>query len=104
VSSIRSCSPLAYSDNERVKQLLYAFDDHVWGMKITALEESADFAIIDTEKLFSTLKYYELSHKVRPNYDASLTSKALITSARVGGHDIDPTNTVSSVWSLSCPL
>jgi hypothetical protein len=49
VSSIRSCSPLTYSDNERVKQLLYAFDDHVWGMKITALKESDDFAIIDTE-------------------------------------------------------
>jgi hypothetical protein len=38
VSSLRSCGPLAYSDNERAKQLLYAFDDRVWGMKITALE------------------------------------------------------------------
>jgi hypothetical protein len=43
VSSLRSCGPLAYSDNERAKQLLYALDDSVWGMKITALEESADF-------------------------------------------------------------
>jgi hypothetical protein len=37
MSSLRSRSPLAYSDNERAKQLLYALDDHVWGMKITAL-------------------------------------------------------------------
>jgi hypothetical protein len=37
VSSLRSCGPLAYSDNERAKQLLYALDDSVWGMKITAL-------------------------------------------------------------------
>jgi hypothetical protein len=29
VSSLRSCSPLAYSDNERTKQLLYALDDHI---------------------------------------------------------------------------
>jgi hypothetical protein len=29
VSSLRSCGPLAYSDNERVKQLLYVFDDHI---------------------------------------------------------------------------
>jgi hypothetical protein len=29
VSSIRSCDPLAYSDNERAKQLLYALEDHV---------------------------------------------------------------------------
>jgi hypothetical protein len=34
VSSLSSCGPLAYSDNERAKQLLYALDDHIWGMKI----------------------------------------------------------------------
>jgi hypothetical protein len=41
---LRSCDPLAYSNNERAKQLLYALDDSVWSMKITALEESPDFA------------------------------------------------------------
>jgi hypothetical protein len=30
VSSLRSCGPLAYSDNEHAKQLLYALDDSVW--------------------------------------------------------------------------
>jgi hypothetical protein len=96
VSSLRSCGPLAYFDNERAKQLLYALDDHVWGMKITALEESADFATLNTKKLFSKPKSHELSRKGHPNHDASLTSKALITSAHVGGHDANPTNTVSS--------
>jgi hypothetical protein len=96
VSSLHSCGPLAYSDNERAKQLLYALDDHVWGMKITTLEESSDFATLDTEKLFSELKSHELSRRGRPNHDAYLTSKALITSARVGGHDANPINTVSS--------
>jgi hypothetical protein len=48
VSNLRSYDPLAYSDNECAKQLLYALDDHEWGMKITALEESADFATLDT--------------------------------------------------------
>jgi hypothetical protein len=43
VSSLHSCGPLAYSNNERAKQLLYALDDSVWGMKITVLEEYADF-------------------------------------------------------------
>jgi hypothetical protein len=37
ISSLRSCGPLAYSGNERAKQLMYSLDDHVWGMKITAL-------------------------------------------------------------------
>jgi hypothetical protein len=49
-------------------------------MKFTALEESDDFAILDTKKLFSKLRSHELSRKGRPNHDASFTSKALITS------------------------
>jgi hypothetical protein len=36
-----------------------------------------------------------LSRNGRPNHDASFTSKALITSARVGGDDANPTNTIS---------
>jgi hypothetical protein len=89
VSSLHSCGPLAYSNNECAKQLLYALDDSVWGMKITALEESANFITLDTEKLFSKLKG-------RPNHDASLTSKAFVTSTRVGGHVASPTNTTDS--------
>jgi hypothetical protein len=54
VSSLRSYGPLAYFDNEHAKQLLYALDDSVWGMKIT----------LDTEKRFSKLKSHELSRKV----------------------------------------
>jgi hypothetical protein len=102
VSNLRACGPLAYTDNERAKQLLYALDDHVWGMKITGLEESADFATLDTEKLFNKLKSHKLSCKGHPNRDASFTSKALLTSALVGGLDAEPTNTVS--YSLEFDL
>jgi hypothetical protein len=66
------------------------------GHEITALEESTDFATLDTEKLFSKLKSHELSKKGHPNYDASFSSKALITGARVGGHVANPTNTTNS--------
>jgi hypothetical protein len=96
VSSLHSCGPLAYSDNERAKQLLYALDDSVWSMKITALEESTNFATLDIEKLFSKLKSHELSRKGRPNHDASLTSKPFVTSTHVGGHVANPTNTTDS--------
>jgi hypothetical protein len=51
VSNLRACGPLAYTDNEHAKQLLYALDDHVLGMKITVLEESADFTNLDTKKI-----------------------------------------------------
>jgi hypothetical protein len=101
MSSLCSYGPLAYSDNERAKQLLYALDDHVWDMKITALEKSTDFATLDIEKLFTKLKSHELSRNGRPNHEASLTSKALITSARVGGHDASPINTVSSALEFA---
>jgi hypothetical protein len=76
--------------------LLYALDDSVWGMKITALEESVDFATLDTEKLFSKLKSHELSRKGHLNYDASLTSKTFVTNTHVGGHVANPTNTTDS--------
>jgi hypothetical protein len=65
-------------------------------MKITALEEFANFATLDTKKLFSKLKSHELPRNGRLNHDASLSSKALITSAHVGGHDANPTNTTVS--------
>jgi hypothetical protein len=96
VSTLCSCGPPPYSDNERAKQLLYALDDFVWGMKITALEKYADFATLDTEKMFSKLKSHELSRKGRPNHDTSLTSKAFVTSTHVGGHVANPTNTTDS--------
>jgi hypothetical protein len=96
VSSLRSCDPLAYSDNECAKQLLYALDDSIWGMKIIALEESVDFATLGTKKLFSKLKSHELSRNGRLNHDASLTSKAFVTSTCVGGHVANPTNTTDS--------
>jgi hypothetical protein len=64
-------------------------------MKITTLEESADFTTLDSEKLFSKIKSHELSDKGRPNHDASFTSKALITSACVGGHDANITKIIS---------
>jgi hypothetical protein len=65
------------------------------GMKITALEESTNFATLDTEKLFSKLKSYELSRKDHSNHDPSFTSKALITSAYIGSHDANLTNIIS---------
>jgi hypothetical protein len=95
------CGPHSYSNNERAKQLLYVLDDSLWGMKITALEEFADFGTLDTEKMFNKLKSQELSRKGCPNHDASLTSKPFITSAHVGGHDANPTNTtVSSAFEF----
>jgi hypothetical protein len=64
-------------------------------MKIIALKESANFATLDIEKLFNKLKSHEWSRKGRPNHDVFFTSKGLNTSAHIGGHDANPTNTIS---------
>jgi hypothetical protein len=80
---------------------LYALGDSVWGMKITAIEESADFATLDTKKLFSKLKSHELSRKGHPNHDASFSSKALIISTHVSGHNANSTTTVSSALEFA---
>jgi hypothetical protein len=69
-------------------------------MKITALEKSAAFATLDIEKLFSKIKSHELSRKGHLNHDASLSSKALIISTHVGGHDANRTITVSSTFEF----
>jgi hypothetical protein len=53
-SNLHSYNPLAYSDNECSKQPLYVFDDYVWGMKITVLEEYVDFATPDTENYLAS--------------------------------------------------
>jgi hypothetical protein len=42
------------------------------------------------------LKSHELSRKCHLNHDASLTSKPFVTSTRVGGHVVNPTNTTDS--------
>jgi hypothetical protein len=64
-------------------------------MKITALEESADFATLHTEKLFSKLKSHELSRKGQPNMMPLLLVRLLLL-VLVGGHVANPTNTTNS--------
>jgi hypothetical protein len=104
MSSLYPCGPLAYFDNERAKQLLYALDDHIWGLKITDLEGSGDFATLDTEKVFSMLKYHEPSRKSHPNHDTSLTSKALLLVLVLVAMMLTPPPLSHLLWSLSCLL
>jgi hypothetical protein len=74
-------------------------------MKITALKESVDFATLDTKKLFSKLKSHELSRKGHLNHDASLSSKALIISARLMAMMLTrPVSLSHLLWSLPYPL
>jgi hypothetical protein len=105
ISSLRYCGHLAYSDNERAKQLLYTLDDSIWGMKIITLEESADFATLDIEKLFSKLKYHELSRKgVRNMMPLLLVRLLLLVLVLVAMWLTPPILLIHLLWSLLCPL
>jgi hypothetical protein len=97
--------PFAYSDNECAKQLLYALDDSMWGMKITTLEEFPDFATLDTKKLFSKLKSHELSRKGHPNHELLLLVRLLLLVLMLAAMMLTtPTPLSHLLWSLPCPL
>jgi hypothetical protein len=61
-SSLRSCGPLAYSDNECAKQLLYTLDYNVWGMII-----EFDFEFQGIWKFVNTWRNYTM--RFRRNFD-----------------------------------
>jgi hypothetical protein len=104
MSSLRSCAPLAYSDNECAKQLLYALDHSVWDMKITALEEFTNFATLDTENYLasSNLKNY-LGMVILTMMHLLLVRLLLLVLVLVAMM-LTPQKPMSHLlWSLSCP-
>ncbi|GJN25601.1 hypothetical protein PR202_gb13448 [Eleusine coracana subsp. coracana] len=86
VCNLRACGTLVYNDNHRAKQLLYLLDENVWGVKIAALEETADFNTFNCEQLYSKLKSHELSRKSRPNLAIPASSMALLSSSQKVSH------------------
>jgi hypothetical protein len=105
VSSLCSCGPLAYSDNECAKQLLYALDDHVWGMKIIALEESADFATLYTKNCLASSNLMNcLGRVVRTMMLLLLVRLFLLVLMLVAMWLTPPTLLTHLLWSLPYPL
>jgi hypothetical protein len=83
--------------------LFYALDHHVWGIKITTLEESADFATLDTKKLFSNLKSHELSKRVILTMMLLLLVRLLLLVLMLVVMMLtSPTPLSHLIWSLLC--
>jgi hypothetical protein len=103
ISSLRSCGPLAYSDNERAKQLFYVLDDHVWGMKISALKESSDFVTLKnclaSSNLMNCLESIILIMML-----LMLVRLLLLVLLLVAMMLTPPTPLSHLLWSLPCPL
>jgi hypothetical protein len=91
--------------NERAKQLLYALDDHVWGMKITALGESVDFATLDTENFVASSNLINyLGSVIRSMMLLLLVRLLLLVLMLVAMMLTPPTPLYHLLWSLLCPL
>jgi hypothetical protein len=105
INSLRSCGPLAYSDNERAEQLLYALDDSVWGMKITILEESTDFATLYTENYLARSSLMNYLGKVVQIIMLLLLVRLLLLVLVLVAMMITPPTPLSHLlWSLLCLL
>jgi hypothetical protein len=50
---------LPYDDHERALKLLYALDQKVWDVKVTAIIESSGYETLTVDELFSKLKSTE---------------------------------------------
>jgi hypothetical protein len=54
---------LPYDDHERALKLLYALDQKVWDVKVSAIIESANYDTLTVDELFSKLKSTEIDYQ-----------------------------------------
>jgi uncharacterized integral membrane protein len=85
--------------------LLCALDDFIWGMKITVLEESANFATLDIKNCLasSNLMNY-LGRVVLTMMLLLLVRLLLLVLVLVAMMLTSPTPLSHLLWSLPCPL
>jgi hypothetical protein len=57
---------LPYDDHERALKLLYALDQKVWDVKMSAIIESTNYDTLTVDELFNKLKYMEITTRPRP--------------------------------------
>jgi hypothetical protein len=74
---------LPYDDHERALKLLYALDQKVWDMKVTAIIESLGYETLTVDELFSKLKSTEIDYQTQ----AKLKNPSASTMALVSGNN-----------------
>jgi hypothetical protein len=85
--------------------LLYALDDHVWGMKITGLEESANFATVDAENCLVSSNLMNCLERVVLSMMLLLLVRLLLLVLMLVVMMLTPPTPLSHLlWSLSCLL
>jgi hypothetical protein len=53
---------LPYDDHERTLKVLYALDQKVWDVKVSAIIKSVNYDILTVDELFSKLKSTKIDY------------------------------------------
>jgi len=88
---------LPYSDHDRAIKLLQALDRSVWGAKVEAIMESANYETLSVDELFSKLKSSEVDRQLLAKAKSPTDPHSL---ALVGGSGYGHANT-SKHFALS---
>jgi hypothetical protein len=74
---------LPYDDHERALKLLYALNQKVWNVKVSAIIESTSYDTLTVDELFSKLKSTEIDYQTQ----SKLKNPSAPTMALVSGND-----------------
>jgi hypothetical protein len=91
---------LPYDDYERALKVLYALDQKVWDVKVSAIIESTNYDTLMVDELFSKLKSTEIDYQTQDK----IKNPSAPTMALVSGNDssslANPSQVLFSLSSL----
>src|SRR5579883_1129928 len=96
-------SKMPYGDHELALKLLHALDRSVWGVKVDAIIESANYETLTLEDLYTKLRSTEIDIKSRAKLESPPASSPHNT-ALVSGSHASSANTSLGAFSLSSLL
>src|SRR6266498_2817145 len=73
---------MPYEDNDLALKLLHALDRSVWGVKVDAVIESANYETLTLEDLYSKLRSTEIDIKSRAKLESPTHHTALVSDTR----------------------
>jgi len=101
VNKVRSNKPLlapTYTDHEQALKQLYALDQKVWEVKVSAIIESPNYDTLTVDELFSMLKATEVDKLSRARLASPSSGRPI---ALVGSSNVNANPDLSSGFALS---
>jgi hypothetical protein len=101
MNKVRSNKPLlapTYIDHEQALKQLYALDQKVWEVKVSAIIESANYDTLTMDELFSKLKAIEVDKLSHARLESPSSGRPM---ALVGSSSVNANPDLSSGFALS---